>query len=238
MDVIAPEATRMASSDDTSPTRKRGRVSVASRAAFTLPRLRVGLVLVVSVLGATALTGCVQRRMTIRSNPPGALVYVDNYEIGRTPVSTDFIYYGTRRIRLEADGYQTYTAEQNFWPPWYEFPGLDFVTENLWPWEIRDERVVDFTLTPQIITPTDALLARANDLRRGSRHEGVAAVVQPGVPAVTTPLIPPAPAPSFPAPPQPAPLPGRQYETLPPGGQALPSPPPKTGWMDRLMWWR
>ncbi|MEI6037860.1 MAG: PEGA domain-containing protein, partial [Planctomycetota bacterium] len=46
----------------------------------------------VSLLCAS--TGCVQRRMTIRSNPPGALVYVDDYQIGATPVSTDFIYYG------------------------------------------------------------------------------------------------------------------------------------------------
>lgn len=48
--------------------------------------------------------GCVQRRMTVRSNPPGALVYVDDYQIGTTPVSTDFIYYGTRKIRLVKDG--------------------------------------------------------------------------------------------------------------------------------------
>ena len=32
--------------------------------------------------------------MTIRSNPPGAMFYVDDYEIGITPISTSFIYYG------------------------------------------------------------------------------------------------------------------------------------------------
>ena len=35
--------------------------------------------------------GCVERRMTIRSNPPGALVYVDDYEIGITP-GLDFVH--------------------------------------------------------------------------------------------------------------------------------------------------
>ena len=54
-------------------------------------------------------TGCVQRRMTIRSNPPGALVYVDDYQIGSTPVSHDFVYYGTRKIRVVKDGYETLT---------------------------------------------------------------------------------------------------------------------------------
>ena len=29
-----------------------------------------------------AATGCVRRRLTVRSNPPGALVYVDNQQIG------------------------------------------------------------------------------------------------------------------------------------------------------------
>ena len=43
-------------------------------------------------------SGCVERRLTIRSNPPGALVYVDDYTIGVTPVSTSFIYYGTRKF--------------------------------------------------------------------------------------------------------------------------------------------
>jgi hypothetical protein len=43
------------------------------------------------LLLAVAATGCVQRRMTIRSDPPGALVYVDDYQIGTTPVSHDFV---------------------------------------------------------------------------------------------------------------------------------------------------
>jgi hypothetical protein len=42
----------------------------------------------VGLLTLLAVAGCVQRRMTIRSNPPGALVYVDDYQIGTTPVST------------------------------------------------------------------------------------------------------------------------------------------------------
>ena len=70
-----------------------------------------------------AAAGCVQRRMTIRSNPPGALVYVDDYQIGTTPVSNDFVYYGTRKIRLVKDGYETLTVRQPFPIPWYEvFP--------------------------------------------------------------------------------------------------------------------
>ncbi|NDC63853.1 MAG: PEGA domain-containing protein [Planctomycetia bacterium] len=108
-----------------------------------------------------ASTGCVQRRMTIRSNPPGALVYVDDYQIGTTPVSTDFIYYGTRKIRLVKDGFETLTLRQPFPLPWYEIFPLDFVTENLWPGEIRDERVVDLAMVPAASVPPEMVVARA-----------------------------------------------------------------------------
>ena len=112
--------------------------------------------------------GCVQRRFTVRSNPPGAVVYVDDYEIGTTPVSHDFVYYGTRKIRLVKDGYETLTVLQKFPAPWYQIIGIDFIAENIVPGEIRDERVVDYQLQPQVIVPTDQLLGRAENLRRGS----------------------------------------------------------------------
>ena len=56
----------------------------------------------------------------VRSNPPGAMVYVDNQPIGTTPCATDFIYYGTREIRLVKAGYETLTVNQPLPAPWYE----------------------------------------------------------------------------------------------------------------------
>ena len=47
----------------------------------------------------------------------GALVYVDDYEVGITPISTSFLYYGQRRIRLVKDGYETLTVMQPIPPP-------------------------------------------------------------------------------------------------------------------------
>jgi len=171
------------------------------------------------LLGAA--TGCVQRRMTIRSSPPGALVYVDDYQIGTTPVSTDFIYYGTRKIRLVKDGYETLTVRQPFPTPWYEYFPLDFVTENLWPWEIRDERVVDLALTTTASTPPESVVARAEQVR----------LAVGALPAPPPPVVPPPPAAprAIPAPP-PLPPPGGVM-TLPPpgGGLALPPPSPMQG---------
>ena len=48
--------------------------------------------------------GCVERRMTIRSNPPGAMLYVDDYPVGITPIATSFIYYGRTNLPVK-DGY-------------------------------------------------------------------------------------------------------------------------------------
>src|SRR5262245_60100676 len=116
--------------------------SAARQSAF----LRAGSALVVAAMLAN-LVGCVQRRFTIRSNPPGAQVYVDDYEIGTTPASHDFTYYGTRKIRLVKDGYETLTVYQPMPTPWYQWPGLDFFSDNLWPHEIRDERSFNYQMT-------------------------------------------------------------------------------------------
>ncbi len=116
-----------------------------------------------------AATGCVRRRMTIRSNPPGALVFIDDQRIGVTPVSTSFTYYGTRKIQLFKDGFETQTIKQRFFPPWYEFPPLDFISENLWPGEVRDERVLEFDLPPQAVVPNEQLVQRAESLRSNTQ---------------------------------------------------------------------
>ena len=133
-------------------------------------------------------TGCVRRRMTLRTNPPGALAFVDDQEIGVTPVSTEFTYYGTRKIQLFKDGFETVTAKQRFPTPWYELPGVDFFTENLWPWEVRDERVVDFQMIPQQVVSNEKLVERAETLRQNSRlGHTVPLWTAPAAPAPTLP---------------------------------------------------
>lgn len=96
-------------------------------------------------------------------------MYVDDQEVGITPCSTAFIYYGTRKLTLIKDGYKTETLHQTFNPPWYQYPPLDFITENLLVTELRDERVVDVQLQPQEVVAPNALLQRAEGLRTSSR---------------------------------------------------------------------
>ncbi|HIF34993.1 MAG TPA: PEGA domain-containing protein [Planctomycetes bacterium] len=116
-------------------------------------------------LAVVCSSGCVRRRLTVRTNVPGAQVAIDNREIGVTPVSVPFTYYGGRNFVVTKAGCQTVRAQRDFGIPWYEFPVIDFFVENLWPYEIRDDRVVYFELIPS--QPTDArqLVSRGEDLR-------------------------------------------------------------------------
>ncbi|MEX0937681.1 MAG: PEGA domain-containing protein [Pirellulales bacterium] len=182
------------------------------------------------------LSGCsgVQRRLTIRSNPPGAQVYVDNYPIGTTPCSTDFLYYGTREIRLVRDGFETLTIKQPIPAPWYQIPPLDFVSDNLLPREVRDERTLVFDMTPQVIVPTDSLLSRAEMLRQDANVQPATAI---GVPPGGWSTAPPATLPAPGAVPQGAlPSPGQQG-TIVPSQPAVPQPqslPPTGRPLERL----
>ncbi len=112
--------------------------------------------------------GCMQRRILVRSNPEGALVTVDQLPLGHTPVAIPFTYYGTREIRVEKDGYQTQKVKHRFRAPWYQIPPLDLITDNFWPREINDDRIVDFQLNPLEIVDENFLLDRAGQLRGNS----------------------------------------------------------------------
>ena len=89
-------------------------------------------------MGLGTLAGCVERRYTIRSNPPGALAIINGEEVGPTPVSRSFTYYGDREITLLLDGHDTLTTIQPINAPWWDNYVTEFFTENMVPWVIRD----------------------------------------------------------------------------------------------------
>lgn len=105
------------------------------------------------------------RRMTIRSDPPGALVRLEGEDIGYTPVSIDYTYYGKREITLLKDGYETLTVLQPVPPPWYQVLPFEFVSDNVALTKINDRRDFTYRLQPQRMVPTQELIERANGLR-------------------------------------------------------------------------
>lgn len=75
------------------------------------------------------LTGCVERRISITSEPTGALVWVNDVEVGRTPTEANFKHYGKYDVRLELDGYDTLQTVGDASTPWWDFPGPDLIAE-------------------------------------------------------------------------------------------------------------
>jgi len=201
-----------------------------------LPRVRITIspvaALCLLLIGLTVLPGCVRRRMLLRSNPPGATVYVDNQLIGVTPCATDFTYYGTREVRLVKPGFETLSVNQPIPAPWFQIPPLDYVSENLVPWKIHDYRTISYDLVPQVIVPTEQLLGRAEELRQSTMQGTVmpATAIAPPTGAGQPMLLPPGAQPGVTTPETLVPVPGTvspyPAEGIPPGGQPLEALPP------------
>ena len=121
--------------------------------------------LAAALLALVGFVGCVERRYTIRSDPPDALVVVNGEEKGTTPVSSSYVYHGKRTIRLVKNGYETKEIIQDFPAPWYDNYLTEFFTENLIPYTFRDERTFTYKLEPEKPTDPNTLLSNAEQLR-------------------------------------------------------------------------
>ncbi len=119
--------------------------------------------LVVSAL--VGLAGCVERELKITSQPEGAIVYVSDVEVGRTPVTIPFTFYGDYDIILRRDGYETLKTHAYLSPPVYELPPLDLLSAMA-PWTYHDRRHVHFDLEPYVPTSDEDLIRRAEQMKR------------------------------------------------------------------------
>jgi hypothetical protein len=144
-----------------------------------------------------ALAGCVERKMVVRSDPPGALISVDGHELdSRTPVEVPFSWGGLRRVTLSAPGYRVLETTAELTDAWHAYFPLDVVAEFCWPLTIEDTQTFDYRLEPYqaVGSPlTDAqraeaqkklqeLKLRAAEYRAGG-SQGPGAVVVPPPPS-------------------------------------------------------
>jgi hypothetical protein len=114
--------------------------------------------------------GCVHRRVTVNSYPQGALVKVDGRDIGYTPASFDFTWYGTREVQLMMDGYETHTEMISINAPWYQKFPLDFVSDNFLGRHVTDHRQFAFQLQPKRLDMSGDVMKRAGSLRSEAMH--------------------------------------------------------------------
>jgi hypothetical protein len=123
-----------------------------------------GIVLFSIVLIGAATSGCVQRTLTVKSNPPEALVYLNGMEVGRTPVTRDFTWYGWYDVELRKEGFETLKTKGNVIAPWWQWVPLDLFAEAL---PLRDKQWLSYTLRPTPVRAVDPekLLDRGETMR-------------------------------------------------------------------------
>lgn len=113
--------------------------------------------------------GCgTTRTITVTSEPSGALVYLNDEEVGRTPVTVPFQFYGTYDVRLEAEGYKPLWTTHEAAAPFWEYPGPDLVGEALGG---KSELHWNFILEPLTPGDEDALIDRSRQMRALIRSE-------------------------------------------------------------------
>jgi hypothetical protein len=85
--------------------------------------------------------------MEIKSDPPGALVYLNNQEVGRTPVTRDFKWYGDYDVQLRLEGYETLKTNQPVIAPAWNWVPLDLFAQLL-PITFKDHKSLNYSLKP------------------------------------------------------------------------------------------
>ena len=119
-------------------------------------------------LGVRLLGGCVERLVAVRSDPPGAVVYMDDEKVGVTPCEVEYIWYGQRELVVELRGYRTIREVVPLNPPWWQYFPLDFITDVLVPFTLTDRVERSYRLEPASATEAELekTLERAEELRR------------------------------------------------------------------------
>jgi len=116
-------------------------------------------------LVAILTSGCVERRLTINTQPQGAVVVLNDQEIGVSPVTVSFNWYGDYWVRAGKDGYETLNTHRKLKAPLYDHPPLDFFAEILWPGRIVNAYEWTFDLSPKVSPTREELIETGESLR-------------------------------------------------------------------------
>jgi hypothetical protein len=111
--------------------------------------------------------GCVERKLTIVTTPADAMVWLNDEEIGATPVTTHFNWYGDYRVRIEKSGYTIVNTHHDLKRPLHDVFPFDFFAECLWPGRIVDSYTWEYTLEPYEQPSTEQLIDAAQAAQAG-----------------------------------------------------------------------
>jgi len=140
---------------------------------YGLDNLRISVMakrnlFVLSALGLSIgllLTGCVERKLTINTEPQGALVLLNDEEIGTSPVTVSFEWYGDYWVRIRKEGYETLNTHRPLKGPWYDGFPFDFFAQIISPDRIVDSYEWTFELEPKKQISREELIQNAQKLK-------------------------------------------------------------------------
>ena len=120
---------------------------------------------VVGLIAVLIAGGCVERQLTINTQPQGAIVVLNDEEIGESPVTVSFNWYGDYCVRISKQGYETLNTHRKLKGPWYDAFPFDFGGGGF------PERTVDsyewtFELAPQKQPTREELIEDAEELKK------------------------------------------------------------------------
>ncbi len=101
-----------------------------------------------SLAAVALICGCVERRLTINTRPQGALVLLNDEEIGRSPVTVNFNWYGDYAVRATKQGFRTLETHRQLKGPWYDQFPFDFFAQIVSPARTVDAYQWTFDLEP------------------------------------------------------------------------------------------
>ena len=118
----------------------------------------------VGLIAAINLGGCVERQLTINTEPQGAMIVLNDEEIGTSPVTVSFEWYGDYNVRASKEGFETLKTHRDLEGPWYDGFPFDFFTL------LNPERTVDsyewtFELSPKQEPNREELIRKAQVLK-------------------------------------------------------------------------
>lgn len=114
---------------------------------------------------------CVERKLWVRTEPPGADVRINGDEVGTTPVAWPFEHYGTVRVEVELAGYESVSRDVDLRSPWYEKPGVDFFADVVVPWRIQDDHEFRIALEPEGKLDVEREIRELSAAARAARAE-------------------------------------------------------------------
>ena len=110
-------------------------------------------------------SGCVERRLTINTEPSGAVVLLNDEEIGVSPVTVSFNWYGDYFVRISKEGYETLNTHRLLKGPLYDRFPFDFFAQILTPKRIVDRYEWTFVLNEKKQIIAAELVEKAQKLK-------------------------------------------------------------------------